>query len=94
VTGVHMHQYLNRLRLRAALEQVAEPRLALAAIALDHGFSSQSHFSAAFRKEFRITPSEARALATRKVAELRRALGFELQTSVQTNGTTGETAIS
>lgn len=76
VTGLQMHQYLNRLRLRAALEQVAEPRLALAAIALDHGFSSQSHFAAAFRKEFRITPSEARALATRKVADLRRTLGF------------------
>lgn len=76
VTGVQMHQYLNRLRLRAALEQVAEPRLALADIALDHGFSSQSHFAAAFRKEFRITPSEARGLATRKIAELRRTLGL------------------
>ncbi len=76
VTGVHMHQYLNRLRLRASLEHVAETRLALADIAYRHGFSSASHFAAAFRKEFRITPSEARALATRKIAELRRALGF------------------
>lgn len=77
-TGVHMHQYLNRLRLRAALEHVAEPRLALVDIAHDHGFSSHSHFAAAFRKEFRVTPSEARGLATRKVGELRRTLGFEL----------------
>ena len=35
--------HLNRLRLRAALGHVAEPRLALAEIAHDHGFSSQSH---------------------------------------------------
>jgi AraC-like DNA-binding protein len=77
VTGVHMHQYLNRLRLRASLEHVAGPRLALADIAHRYGFSSASHFGAAFRKEFRITPSEARGLSTRKVAELRRTLGFE-----------------
>lgn len=76
VTGVHMHQYLNRLRLRASLEHVARPRLALADIAHRYGFSSASHFAAAFRKEFRITPSVARGLATRKVAELRRTLGF------------------
>jgi AraC-like DNA-binding protein len=77
VTGVHMHQYLNRLRLRASLDSVAEPRLALADIAHRHGFSSASHFAAAFRKEFRITPSAARGLATCKIAELRRTLGFE-----------------
>ena len=75
-TGVHMHQYLNRIRLRASLEQVAEPRLPLAEIAHGHGFSSHSHFAEAFRKEFRITPSQVRRLATRKVSEMRRVLGF------------------
>jgi AraC-like DNA-binding protein len=75
-TGVHMHEYLTRLRLRAALERVAGPRPGLAEIAHDYGFSSQSHFAAAFRKEFRITPSEVRRLATRSVAELRRTLGL------------------
>ena len=73
-TGVHMHQYLNRLRLRAALERVAEPRLAFTEIAQDYGFSSPSHFAAAFRKEFRITPSEARRLATCSAAQLRNFL--------------------
>jgi AraC family transcriptional regulator len=76
VTGMRMHEYLNRLRLRAALEQVAEPRLALAEIAHRHGFSSHSHFAAAFRKEFLITPSEVRRLSARKVTEMRRVLGF------------------
>ena len=78
VTGMRMHEYLNRLRLRAALEQVAEPRLALAEIAHHHGFSSQSHFAAAFRKEFLITPSEVRRLSGRTVTVIRRALGFGL----------------
>lgn len=82
VTGVHMHQYLNRLRLRASLEHVAESRVALADIAYRHGFSSPSHFAAAFRKEFRITPSEARGLATGDVAELRRTLGLSIATTV------------
>lgn len=76
VTGLRMHEYLNRLRLRAALEHVAEPRLALVEIAHDHGFSSHSHFSEAFRKEFLITPSEVRRLSGRKVNEMRRALGL------------------
>ena len=76
VTGMHMHRYLNRLRLRAALEHVAEPRLALAEIAHGHGFSSQSHFAAAFRREFLITPSEVRRLAGRNVSEMRRVLGL------------------
>jgi AraC-like DNA-binding protein len=75
-TGVHMHEYLNRLRLRAALEHVAEPRPGLAEIAHHYGFSSQSHFAAAFWKEFRISPSQVRRLATRSVAELQRTLEF------------------
>lgn len=78
VTGVHMHSHLNRLRVRAALGHVAEPRLALADIAHGHGFSSHSHFAAAFRKEFLVTPSEVRRLATHKMAEVRALLGLEL----------------
>lgn len=78
VTGVHMHRYLNRLRVRAALGHVSEPRLALADIAHGHGFCSHSHFTAAFRKEFMVTPSEVRRVATRKMAEVRALLGREL----------------
>jgi AraC family transcriptional regulator len=76
VTGMRMHEYLNCIRLRAALEHVAEPRLRFAEIAHHHGFSSHSHFAAAFRKEFLITPSEVRRLSGRKISEMRRALGF------------------
>ncbi len=76
VTGMHMHQYLNRLRLRAALERVVGPGPDFAEIAYAYGFSSHSHFAAAFRKELRITPSQARRLTTSDFAELRRTLGM------------------
>jgi AraC-like DNA-binding protein len=79
IVGVNMHQYLNRLRLRAALEHVAERRLALTEIAYGHGFSSQSHFAEAFRKEFRVTPSEVRRLAARQIGDMSRALDLVLQ---------------
>jgi AraC-like DNA-binding protein len=78
VTGVPMHQYLNRLRVRAALSQLAEPGVALAEIAHEHGFASHSHFAAAFRKEFLVTPSQVRRLATLRASEVRNLLGLEL----------------
>jgi AraC family transcriptional regulator len=78
MTGVHMRAYVTRLRLRAALGEVVDPRSSLAEIAHAHGFSSHSHFAAAFRKEFLITPSEVRRLATRGVSELRQALGLSV----------------
>lgn len=76
ITGVHMRAYVTRLRLRASLGEVADARNSLSEIAHQHGFSSHSHFAAAFRKEFLITPSEVRRLATRRVPELRATLGL------------------
>jgi AraC-like DNA-binding protein len=63
--GLGMHRYLTRLRLRAALEDVADPRASLTDVALEHGFSSQSHFTDAFRAEFGMTPRQVRGLASR-----------------------------
>lgn len=59
-TGVPLHRYLTRLRLRTSLERVAEANTDLSAIALDLGFSSHSHFTDVFRREFGSTPSEIR----------------------------------
>jgi AraC-like DNA-binding protein len=59
-TGLPLHRYLTRLRLRAALERLAGGAHDLTALALDLGFSSHSHFSDAFRREFGRTPSEVR----------------------------------
>jgi AraC family transcriptional regulator len=59
-TGLPVHRYRNRLRLRAALERLADPKVDLTGVALDVGFSSHSHFTAAFRAEFGVTPSQVR----------------------------------
>lgn len=59
-TGMPVHRYLTRLRLRSSLERIAEPAPDLTTIALDLGFSSHSHFTDVFRREFGKTPSEIR----------------------------------
>ncbi len=59
-TGFSLHAYRNQLRLRAALERLAQPGLDLIDIALDLGFSSHSHFTDTFRRSFGRTPSVVR----------------------------------
>jgi AraC-like DNA-binding protein len=65
VTGTTISRYRHTLRLRAALERVASPGADLSAVALDYGYSSHSHFTAAFRREFGLTPTEFRRAAAR-----------------------------
>jgi len=59
-TGVPIHRYLTRLRLRAALERLGGGARDLTELALDLGFSSHSHFTDTFRREFGRSPSAAR----------------------------------
>ncbi|MEM7581917.1 MAG: helix-turn-helix transcriptional regulator [Acidobacteriota bacterium] len=59
-TGVPVHRYLTRLRLRASLEQLADGASDLTALALELGYSSHSHFTDTFRRELGRTPSEVR----------------------------------
>lgn len=59
-TGASLHQYLTSLRLRAALNQLADTDEGLADIAVTVGFSSHSHFTQAFRRAFGFTPSRYR----------------------------------
>jgi AraC-like DNA-binding protein len=57
--GIPLHQYVTRLRLARALIEL--PRTDdLTSLALDLGFSSHSHFTFTFRREFGRTPSEFR----------------------------------
>lgn len=63
-TGMPVHRYLTRLRLRTSLERIAEPGADLTSIAFDLGFSSHSHFTDVFRREFGKTPSEIRETST------------------------------
>jgi AraC family transcriptional regulator len=60
MTGTTLHAYRNQLRLRAALERVADPGSDLLSVAIDLGYSSHSHFSEAFRRTFKVTPSALR----------------------------------
>jgi AraC family transcriptional regulator len=62
VEGVSLHRYVVQLRLARALVDLPHAE-DLAALALDVGFSSHSHFSAAFRRAFGCTPSEFRQTA-------------------------------
>lgn len=59
VEGVPLYRYQLRLRLARALDLMAEYE-DLTALGLDLGFSSHSHFSAAFRDAYGRSPSEFR----------------------------------
>jgi AraC family transcriptional regulator len=59
VEGASLHQYLTQLRLARALVELPHTP-DLTTLALDLGFSSHSHFAAAFRRRFGCTPSRFR----------------------------------
>jgi AraC-like DNA-binding protein len=66
VGGISLHQYLTQLRLARAIAELPHTDN-LTALALETGFSSHSHFTAAFRRAFGCTPSQFR-LTTRRLA--------------------------
>jgi AraC family transcriptional regulator len=59
--GETLGAYLNRIRVRAAAERLANSDLPLSAIALDFGFYDQSHFTRIFRRLTGATPGVFRA---------------------------------
>jgi AraC-like DNA-binding protein len=54
-----LHAYVHELRLRTALERVADGE-DLTRVALDLGYASHSHFTSLFRRAFGVTPSDFR----------------------------------
>jgi AraC-like DNA-binding protein len=62
ITGETMTSFRRNLRLRLALDRLRDTAEDLTGIALDLGFASHSHFTAAFRRQFGTTPSRFRAL--------------------------------
>jgi AraC family transcriptional regulator len=62
VEGLPLYRYQLRLRLARALDLLAQYD-DLTALAIDLGFSSHSHFSAAFREAYGRSPSEFRQSA-------------------------------
>ncbi len=62
VEGIPLYRYQLRLRLARALDLLAQQD-DLTTLSLDLGFSSHSHFSAAFREAYGRSPSEFRQSA-------------------------------
>lgn len=60
--GASLHQYLLRIRLGLALEQLVSGERNLSTLAVSLGFATHSHFSAAFRRSFGTSPRAVRAL--------------------------------
>ena len=62
-TGITPRQYIIRCRLRRAMRLLARDELALADIAIEVGFSCQSHLTNQFRKHLGTTPGAFRGAA-------------------------------
>jgi len=59
-TGLSPHRYVLERRIAQSRLLLADPNLPLVEVALRSGFSSQSHFSTAFRRLMNITPGRYR----------------------------------
>src|SRR5262249_17350526 len=69
--GTTIHRYLTVVRLRRALERLSTPHVDLAQLAIDLGFNTHSHFTAAFRREFGASPSAVRGRITASTRQAR-----------------------
>jgi AraC-like DNA-binding protein len=70
-TGMSITAYRHSLRLRLALELLRDTAADVTDVALRLGYSSHSHFTAAFRRHFGITPSRFRDSRDRGALEAR-----------------------
>lgn len=61
--GTTVHRYCTTLALRAAHDRITDSGQRLLDIALELGFTSHSHMTAAFRQEFGVPPSSLRTAA-------------------------------
>jgi AraC family transcriptional regulator len=64
--GCTIGDFVRRLRVRHACQQLSTSDAPLARIALDAGFSDQSHFTRVFRLHTRMTPAEFRRISGRR----------------------------
>lgn len=63
-TGFSLHQYVLRCRLEQAQRLLQDSQMAIAAIAYEVGFGSQSHMTTVFRKMLNVTPKRYRQKAS------------------------------
>lgn len=60
IAGMPVHRYQMLARMSAAFDEVLASSREITEIGIDLGFSSHSHFTATFRRNFGVTPSELR----------------------------------
>lgn len=60
VSGLRLRDYLRARRMAFALKELRDSERSILDIALDHGFSSHEAFTRAFKRAYRVTPSEYR----------------------------------
>lgn len=58
MTGISTGEFIRNLRLKKAAELLSEKKINISQVAYMVGFSSQTHFSTAFRKFYGISPTE------------------------------------
>jgi AraC family transcriptional regulator len=65
-TGVTPHQYVLSRRMARVIDLLKQLDLSLCMVAIESGFSSQSHMTEMFRRKFGTTPHSYRAKCCRK----------------------------
>ncbi len=58
LTGISSGEFIRNIRLKKAAELLAERKVNISQVAYMVGFSSQTHFSTAFRKFYGVSPTE------------------------------------
>jgi AraC family transcriptional regulator len=61
-TGQGIGEYVHRLRIRAACEQMLQTEMPIAEIGLAAGFADQSHFTRSFRRVTGMSPARFRSM--------------------------------
>ena len=70
-TGLSLHGYRDQLRLRMALDRLADADVDLARLAVELGFASHSHFDDRFKRAYGRSPSTIRTLLRHGRAQTR-----------------------
>ncbi|MFX1705001.1 AraC family transcriptional regulator [Chitinophaga sp. CC14] len=66
ITGESIHNYLLKVRLDKATQDLLDFKLSIASIATRNGFSHSHHFSRLFKARYGVTPRKYREEISRK----------------------------
>lgn len=69
--GCTIGEYVRRLRVEFACRRLATSDLSLVQVALEAGFSDQSHFTKTFKRYMRVTPAAFRMIHSRRRSRTR-----------------------